>query len=599
MLLLLLLLLLQVLSTPVRVVVTIVARSLARLLACSLSDPLSSSKGKSVRLSHHSFRKKREREKREEKKRGGGEVSFGSVMAATKEEVKRLRRKHREARGQARPDAYQTKHVEDRKLRGKLKRAQLLEKQAVKDTAGVEYWLNTESGGELVPENDLEKTWRLKQDDLVADAEIGAASKRFDLKLEGLGPYNCSYSRDGRWLLLGGRRGHLAMVDWSRHKVVCEVQVKEAVRDVTFLHNNVFFAAAQRKQVFVYDKRGLEVHCMKEHQLVNKMTFLNHHFLLCTIGQQGVLRYQDTSTGEIVAMHRSKLGPCDAMCQNPYNAVVMLGHAGGTVTMWSPNMTTPLVKMLCHRGPVHSLAVDLSGRYLVTIGSDKQMKVWDVRTYKPLHAYFCSAPAKSVEISQKGLVAVSWGSRVQVWKDALGGKAKAPYMNHQQELGQIRQIRFCPYEDVLGIGHANGFSSILIPGAGEPNYDSFVANPFQTRKERREHEVHSLLEKLQPDTIVLDPQGVGNIKLDPKQVVQERKEQQRAAVAARLSKQREKNEMKVKMKGKNKPSKRHRKKQLNIIRDKKEDLKELTAGKQIHKKEIREDVPSALHRFFS
>lgn len=41
------------------------------------------------------------------------------------------------------------------------------------------------------------------------------------------------------------------------------VQVRETVRDVTFLHNEQFFAAAQKKYVYIYDKRGLEVHCLK------------------------------------------------------------------------------------------------------------------------------------------------------------------------------------------------------------------------------------------------------------------------------------------------------------------------------------------------
>ena len=41
------------------------------------------------------------------------------------------------------------------------------------------------------------------------------------------------------------------------------MQVRETTRDVTFLHNEQFFAAAQRKYVYVYDKRGLEVHCLK------------------------------------------------------------------------------------------------------------------------------------------------------------------------------------------------------------------------------------------------------------------------------------------------------------------------------------------------
>jgi hypothetical protein len=46
-------------------------------------------------------------------------------------------------------------------------------------------------------------------------------------------------------------------------------------------------------------------------------------------------------------------------------------------------------------------------------------------------------------------------------------------------------------------------------GAGEPNFDSYVANPFQSRRERQEQEVHMLLDKLQPETIVLDPDVIG------------------------------------------------------------------------------------------
>ena len=68
-------------------------------------------------------------------------------------------------------------------------------------------------------------------------------------------------------------------------------------------------------------------------------------------------------------------GPCDVMRQNPWNAVLCLGHGNGTVTMWTPNITTPVVRMLCHHGPVRSLAVDGQGRHMVTTGADGQASV--------------------------------------------------------------------------------------------------------------------------------------------------------------------------------------------------------------------------------
>lgn len=44
---------------------------------------------------------------------------------------------------------------------------------------------------------------------------------------------------------------------------MCMGQVREVTRDIKFLHNEMFFAAAQKKYVYIYDKRGLEVHCLK------------------------------------------------------------------------------------------------------------------------------------------------------------------------------------------------------------------------------------------------------------------------------------------------------------------------------------------------
>jgi U3 small nucleolar RNA-associated protein 7 len=142
------------------------------------------------------------------------------------------------------------------------------------------------------PFTGAEETWQFKQQDIAQAVAVGAASKAFDLQLPELGPYSASYTRSGRHLLLGGRRGHLAVMEWQRQRLVCEVQVAETTRAVTFLHNEQFWAAAQKKYVYIYDKRGLEVHCLKDHTQPAALEFLPHHFLLASVGEPGVLNYQ-------------------------------------------------------------------------------------------------------------------------------------------------------------------------------------------------------------------------------------------------------------------------------------------------------------------
>ena len=102
--------------------------------------------------------------------------------------------------------------------------------------------------------------------------------------------------------------------------------------------------------------------------------------------------------------------------------------------------------------------------------------------------------------------------QVHVWKGALEEKQKAAYVHHKLNGRAVSSLRFCPYEDVLAIGHAEGLSTILVPGAGEPNFDSLVANPYQTTKQRREQEVAQLLDKLPADMITLDPTSVAKVR---------------------------------------------------------------------------------------
>lgn len=117
----------------------------------------------------------------------------------------------------------------------------------------------------------------------------------------------------------------------------------------------------------------------------------------------------------MVCEHRTKLGTPTAMTQNPHNAIIHLGHNNGTVTLWSPNMPTPLVKMFTHKGPVQSISIDREGKYMVSTGTDYRVRIFDIRNYKEIHSYYTQRPANEVAISEMGLLGIGWGGHVSVY----------------------------------------------------------------------------------------------------------------------------------------------------------------------------------------
>ncbi|KAI0794817.1 BING4CT-domain-containing protein [Abortiporus biennis] len=414
-------------------------------------------------------------------------------------------------------------HIHNKKLRTQLTR-QLAHSARAKALVKDAELLLAEDAGKIEVEGEMEKTWRVGQEDVIKASGQEAARGRKEYALDG-GPYRSRYTQNGRHLAIVGKTGHVSTFDWQTGTLHSELQLRETCRDITFLHDHSHFAVAQKKYVYIYDRDGVELHQLKSHVEPTRLEFLPFHWLLATVGNAGYLKYQDTSTGQLVVEHRTKLGACNTMTQNFHNAVIHLGHQNGTVTLWTPNLPDPAVRLLAHLGPVVSVSVDPSsgGRYMATAGQDGQVKVWDCRNWKgAIRQWTARGGNAELEWSQRGALAVASGGTVNIYtkpsiQSPFASVVNPPlYLTHPIPHRPLTSVRFCPYQDILTVGHSAGLSSILVPGSGEPNFDSSEADPFENSKARREREVKALLDKIQPDMITLDPEFVGSLAPEPK-----------------------------------------------------------------------------------
>ncbi|KEG11070.1 U3 small nucleolar RNA-associated protein 7 [Trypanosoma grayi] len=396
----------------------------------------------------------------------------------------------------------------------------------------------TDTGLEL---DEREVADRVTQDDILGAVDLQSQEKKYELVLDKLGPYKVDFTVNGTHLLLAGLRGHMANIRWKDFALNGETQLKDRIDDAKFLIDHTMTALAQKKYVYMYTKEGAEMHILSRMANMDRLVYLPRHLLLCAASSRySVMQYMDISTGqELGAKVPSAVrDPTSCMAVNPSNGVVASCDLRGVVKMWSPTVVDPLVQLKGHKGVIDDIRFHPNGRFFVTLGGDHKFKVWDCRTLRALEEYAVTYTFNSIDIASSGLVALGGGTNVQIWKGIFStAKPTAPYMKFGLGYGNIaQQLRFCPFEDVLGVGHSRGFQSLLIPGSGDANPDFFYANPHETERHRKERVVTTLLDKLPPDTISLDIQVPGvnearlaeyneNIRLDRRaRAIRERKQ---------------------------------------------------------------------------
>lgn len=210
-------------------------------------------------------------------------------------------------------------------------------------------------------------------------------------------------------------------MDALTHNLVCEFHADERIYDACFLHDWDMFASAQSKYLHIYDSQGTELHCLRSIRSPRQLQFLPYHYLLVSCGQSGHVTWLDVSTGVTVSTRNTHAGEATCFIQNPHNAIVFHGSSRGRISMWSPNESEALVTMFCHQGSVLGASVDLEGKYLVTSGSDRHVKVGKGRAI--VRRSGTCAPTRRCTTTRCRCRCVRWPSRRPIcwrWASAPG-----------------------------------------------------------------------------------------------------------------------------------------------------------------------------------
>lgn len=170
---------------------------------------------------------------------GASAVQNARTSLLSKEEQAKRRRQKLANRDYGRGKGVDVRGVRDKKLRTNMKKQEERYQNAISKAKDAEILLEN-APGFLEPEHELERTYRVRQDEITSETAVGTAQKRFDLKLDDLGPYHCEYTRNGKELLLAGRKGHIATMDFREGKLGCELQLGETIRGRFTLGNTLY-----------------------------------------------------------------------------------------------------------------------------------------------------------------------------------------------------------------------------------------------------------------------------------------------------------------------------------------------------------------------
>jgi serine/threonine protein kinase/WD40 repeat protein len=269
------------------------------------------------------------------------------------------------------------------------------------------------------------------------------------------------FSPDSKFLLCGGDNGMACIYDIASGKTVAQATQPGQISSVAFSRNGdkVLLGSAATAELRLWDWKTDSVkkqYSYPSAQLVPAVAFAkdSSRFLCCTTPEESLASERlhghrnkmaatpSTAVDEIVRIYDPAIekpihkmaakahwqqgqlnNPVTCAVFSPDAKEIYFGMAAGTIRELSVRTGQDVRRFNGHRRAVHSLAPSTSGRFLLSGGDDRVLRLWDVVQRKEkliFHGH--NQAVRAVALSQDGRLALSGGDdkTVRLWDAGTG-----------------------------------------------------------------------------------------------------------------------------------------------------------------------------------
>jgi WD40 repeat protein len=172
--------------------------------------------------------------------------------------------------------------------------------------------------------------------------------------------------------------------------------------------------------------------------------------LLASVGDDGVIRLCDPTTGQVITDLESRVG-VRQVAFSPDGKLMASASQDGTIWLWNLATSQPVFILEGHTGMVEGVAFSSDNKLLASASTDRTIRLWDPATGQPmtiLRGHHSAVSAVAFSPDGQLLASCSDDGMIRLWDPATGQPMTILRAHH----GPVSAVTFSPDGQLLASG---------------------------------------------------------------------------------------------------------------------------------------------------